>query len=105
MPKDLVTSKNIGEFLFYQTEDGLTRIDVKVVNKNVWLSLSQIADLFQRDKSVILRHISNILEESELTQELVVANFSTTASKKIETKNFFRKCGKNDQNISFFTKK
>ena len=47
-----MNSKNIGEFLFYQTEDGLTRIDVKIVNKNVWLSLSQIADLFQRDKSV-----------------------------------------------------
>ena len=50
MPENLVTSKNVGEFLFYQTEDGLTRIDVKVVNKNVWLSLGQIADLFQRDK-------------------------------------------------------
>ena len=37
MPENLVTSKNIGEFLFYQTEDGLTRINVKVVNKNVWL--------------------------------------------------------------------
>ena len=50
MPENLVTSKNVGEFLFYQTEDGLTRIDVKVVNKNVWLSLGQIADLSQRDK-------------------------------------------------------
>ena len=80
MPENLVTSKNIGEFLFYQTEDGLTRIDVKIVNKNVWLSLSQIADLFQRDKSVISRHISNIFEEDELTQESVVANFATTAS-------------------------
>ena len=66
MPENLVTSKNIGEFLFYQTEDGLTRIDVKIVNKNVWLSLSQISDLFQRDKSVISRHISNIFEEGGL---------------------------------------
>ena len=80
MPENLVTSKNIGEFLFYQTEDGLTRIDVKIVNKNVWLSLSQISDLFQRDKSVISRHISNIFEEGELLKELVVSNFSTTAS-------------------------
>ena len=80
MPENLVTSINIVEFLFYQTEDGLTRIDVKIVNKNVWLSLSQISDLFQRDKSVISRHISNIFEEDELTQESVVANFATTAS-------------------------
>ena len=80
MPENLVTSKDIGEFLFYQTEDGLTRINVKIVNKNVWLSLSQIADLFQRDKSVILRHIKNIFEEDELTQESVVAKFATTAS-------------------------
>lgn len=81
MLSDLLPNEfNSGEFLFYQTEDGLTRIDVKIVNKNVWLSLSQIAELFQRDKSVISRHISNIFEEDELPQESVVANFATTAS-------------------------
>lgn len=80
MPENLVTSKDIGEFLFYQTEDGLTRIDVKIVNKNVWFSLSQIADLFQQDKSVISQHISNIFKEDELPQESVVAKFATTDS-------------------------
>ena len=80
MPENLVTSKNIGEFLFYQTEDGLTRIDVKVVDKNIWLSLSQIADLFQLNKSTISRHIKNIFEEDELVKESVVANFAITSS-------------------------
>ena len=49
-----------GEIIIYQTEDGLSKIDVKVENETVWLSLDQMADLFQRDKSTILRHIRNV---------------------------------------------
>jgi hypothetical protein len=71
---------NTGDLLLYQTEDGLTRVEVKVVNDTVWLSLNQITDLFQRDKSVISRHISNVFEEGELSTEAVVANFATTAA-------------------------
>lgn len=66
-----------GEVLLYQTEDGLTRVDVKMVNETVWLSLNQMADLFQRDKSVISRHISNVFEEGELSTEATVAKFAT----------------------------
>ncbi len=81
MPSDLVTAEfNSGEFLFYQTEDGLTRIDVKIVNKNVWLSLSQIAELFQRDKSVISRHISNIFEDGEISKDGAVSTWAITSS-------------------------
>lgn len=72
--------ENSGELLLYQTEDGLTRIEAKMVNESVWLSLNQLAELFQRDKSVISRHISNIFEEGELSTDSVVANFATTAS-------------------------
>jgi len=50
------------------------------VDETVWLSLTQMAELFQRDKSVISRHIRNIFEEGELRPESVVANFATTAA-------------------------
>ncbi len=48
---------NHGEIIIYQTEDGLTKINVNMQNETVWLSLEQMADLFQRDKSTISRHI------------------------------------------------
>jgi len=67
------------EFLLYQTEDGRTRLEVRLAGETVWLSLSQMADLFQRDKSVISRHIRNIFHEGELRRESVVADFATTA--------------------------
>ena len=65
------------EFLLYQAEDGQTRIDVRVQGENVWLSLMQIAALFQRDKSVISRHISNIYAEGELDAAATVARYAT----------------------------
>lgn len=69
-----------GEFLLYQTEDGQSRIEVRMLNETVWLSLTQLAELFGRDKSVISRHIKNLFEEGELPRESVVANFATTAA-------------------------
>ena len=71
---------NHGEMLIYQTEDGLTKIDVNMQSETVWLSLDQMADLFQRDKSTIFRHIKNIFDEGELDRNSVVANFATTAA-------------------------
>ena len=62
------------------TEDGLTKIDVQMSGETVWLSLDQMADLFQRDKSTISRHIKNIFGEGELDRNSVVANFATTAA-------------------------
>ena len=71
---------NQGEIIIYQSEDGLTHIDVKIENETVWLTLDQMADLFDRDKSTISRHIKNIFKEGELRRESVVANFATTAA-------------------------
>ena len=71
---------NRGEIIIYQTEDGLTKIDVSMQNETVWLSLDQMSELFQRDKSTISRHIKNIFSEGELDRDSVVANFATTAS-------------------------
>ena len=68
------------KIIMYQTEDGLTRIDVTVENETVWLSQDQMAELFQRDKSTISRHIKNIFEEGELNKESVVAKIATTAA-------------------------
>jgi len=66
-----------GEFLLYTTEDGQTKLQVRLQNETVWLSLNQLAELFQRDKSVISRHIRNIFEEGELQPEATVAKFAT----------------------------
>ncbi len=64
----------------YTTEDGITQIQATFDNDTVWLSLDQMAELFQRDKSTISRHIKNIFEEGEYISDSVVANFATTAS-------------------------
>ena len=66
--------------LMYTTEDGLTKIEATFVNDTVWLSLEQMSELFQRDKSTISRHIKNIFAEGELNRESVIAKFATTAS-------------------------
>ena len=66
--------------LMYTTEDGVTKVEVTFDNDTVWLSLDQIADLFQRNKSTISRHIKNIFSEGELSRNSVVANFATTGS-------------------------
>ena len=66
-----------GQFLLYQTPDGDSQIEVKLQNDTVWLSLDQIAELFQRNKSTISRHIKNVLEDGELQEEATIANFAT----------------------------
>ena len=65
------------EIILYQTEDGRTRLEVKLTSNTVWLPLNQIADLFQRDKSVISKHLKNIFAEGELKVEATVAKFAT----------------------------
>ena len=64
----------------YTTEDGITKVEVTFESDTVWLSLDQMAELFQRDKSTISRHIKNIFADGELNKNSVVANFATTAS-------------------------
>ncbi|HUW25753.1 MAG TPA: virulence RhuM family protein [Gallionella sp.] len=66
-----------GEFLLYTTEDGEARLEVRMTNETVWLSLMQLSELFQRDKSVISRHLKNLYEEGELRPESTVANLAT----------------------------
>ena len=68
------------EFLLYQTEDGQTRIEVRLTDETVWLNLSQMSELFGRDKSVISRHVRNVYEEGELPRAGTVANIATVQS-------------------------
>ena len=68
------------QIIMYQTEDGLTKIEVTLENETVWLSQNQMAELVQRDKSTIARYIKNIFEERELDKNSVVAKIATTAA-------------------------
>ena len=65
------------EMIMYQTEDGKTRIDVRLESDTVWLTQSQMAELFQRDRSVISKHIKNVFAESEL-DEKAMCKFCTS---------------------------
>ena len=60
---------NKGEIILYQTPDGTTKLDVKVEQDNVWLTQAQMADLFQKDRTVITRHINNVFKEGELEKK------------------------------------
>jgi len=73
------------EIIIYQTQNGANKVDVQLVDETVWLTQSQICELFQKAKSTISEHIKNIFEEGELDENSVVRNFRTTAS---DGKNF-----------------
>lgn len=78
MSNELIQPQNT-EIIMYQTEDGLTKIDVQMSDETVWLTREQMAELFQRDRSVIGKHIKNIFDEGELRKESVWAKFAHTA--------------------------
>ena len=68
---------NKGEVVIYQTEDGMSKLEVNLQEETVWLTIEQMAELFQRDKSTISRHINKIFKEGELVREATVAFFAT----------------------------
>lgn len=70
--------KNKGNVILYQTSDGQSKIEVTLSDDTVWLTADQMAELFQRNKSTISRHIKNMLESGELQADSVVAFFATT---------------------------
>ena len=63
--------------ILYTTPDGVSKIEVTLQNETVWLTLDQMAELFQRNKSTISRHIKNVFEEGELQPDATVAFFAT----------------------------
>ena len=72
----MLENRNIGEIILYQPDDSV-RLEVRVESETVWLTLNQMANLFDRDKSVVSRHITNIFKEEELFMDSTVANFAT----------------------------
>ncbi len=69
-----------GEIVLYQAPEGDMRLDVWLEQETVWLSLNQMADLFERDKSVISRHLKNIFTSEELDRTSVAAFFAPTVA-------------------------
>ena len=69
---------NKGEILIYEMADGSTQLDVRLENETVWLSQEQMAQLFQKDRTVIGRHIRNAIKEGEIDPKVVCANFAHT---------------------------
>ena len=65
------------QLIQYSAADGTVAIAVNLANETVWLSLNDLVQLFERDKSVISRHISNIYKEGELVRNATVANYAT----------------------------
>ena len=75
-----MNDKPNSSIIMYTTDDGITKVEATVDNETVWLSIDQMAELFQRDKSTISRHIKNVFTDGELGRDSVVANFATTAT-------------------------
>ena len=78
-----------GQIILYQTPDGESKIEVRLENDTVWLSADQMAELFQRNKSTISRHVKNVLEDGELEEASTVAFFATVQNegdRKVERK-------------------
>ncbi len=69
---------NENQIVIYKTNDGRTAIDVRMENETVWLTQAQMAQLFQKDRTVIGRHIRNVFKEGELDERVVCANFAHT---------------------------
>jgi hypothetical protein len=60
---------DLGEVVMYRTEDGQTALEVRLAGETVWLTQAQMAKLFDRDQSVISRHVNNVFKEKELLRE------------------------------------
>ncbi|MBW2109186.1 MAG: virulence RhuM family protein, partial [Deltaproteobacteria bacterium] len=74
---DKATSPDKGEIILYRSPDGKAALDVRLEGETLWLNLNQMAGLFERDKSVISRHLRNIYKTGELNREATVAFFAT----------------------------
>ena len=72
--------KQLGEVIIYQTDEGLTKLEVKMENETVWLTQAQLVELYQTSKANVSEHINHIFEEGELDKESVVRKLRTTAS-------------------------
>jgi hypothetical protein len=77
---DSLIRSSKGEFIFYTTDDGRSRVECRFEEETIWLSQALMAELFDRSKKTISEHLKNLFEEGELIENSVVRNFRTTAS-------------------------
>lgn len=75
---NLSLSIHNSDFLLYQSEDACIKLDVRLEDETVWVSQSQMQQLFQKSKATISEHIKNVVDEGELDEKVVVRNFRTT---------------------------
>jgi len=88
---------NDGEIILYRTDDGKDAVQLRIEGETVWLSLNQIAALFERDKSVISRHLKTIFDDGELDRRSVVAEFATAAAELGNIEKDVRKLSKREK--------
>lgn len=74
------SSTGHSSLILYQTEDGQTRVEVRLLDETVWLTQTQMTELFSKDKRTISEHIQNVFKEGELLEKAVVRKFRTTAA-------------------------
>lgn len=75
-----MNNKPNSNIIMYTTDDGITKVEATFDNETVWLSIDQMAELFQRDRSVIGKHVRNVFKEGELVKDTVWAKFAYTAA-------------------------
>jgi hypothetical protein len=80
MSQSLPPTPSGEDVILYQTEDGRTRLQVRLQDDTVWLTQAQLAELFQRERSVVTKHIRNLFAEGELVESAVCANYAQTAA-------------------------
>ena len=78
-----MNSNDRGQVILFQTEDGQTRLEVQLQNETVWLTIDQMAELFQRNRSTVSRHIKKIFEDGELSKDTTCAKFACVVNRGI----------------------
>ena len=76
--------KDSGDFLIYQTENGVTKIDVRIQDDTVWLTQQQMSELFQTSRTNVVEHIKHIYEEGELDEISTCRNFRQVRTEGID---------------------
>ena len=78
-----MNNEDKGQILLFQTEDGHTKLEVQLQDETVWLTIDQMAELFQRNRSTISRHIKRIYDDGELSKETTCAKFACVVNRGI----------------------
>ena len=78
-----MNNEDKGQIVLFQTEDGQTKLEVQLQDETVWLTIDQMAELFQRNRSTISRHIKRIYDDGELSKETTCAKFACVVNRGI----------------------